>query len=110
MKRSKKFIKKLQSSDEHIKQRWLWGLTAVSGFVVVLVWSFYISLTVEKINDQRIRKHTLSQVLSAGLQSVKKDISYGLNSVLQSRTITLNQPERKFVYEEIEKTEIVKLP
>jgi hypothetical protein len=41
------FIQKLQSSEEHVKLRWLIGISAITMIIVVFVWLSYFNTLVQ---------------------------------------------------------------
>lgn len=49
--RLKRFIGKIQNSDEAIKKRWLIGASAASMIIVIAAWLFYISFVIKPIGS-----------------------------------------------------------
>ncbi len=50
--RFKRFIEKIQNSDEAIKKRWLIGASAASMIIVITVWLLYISFVIKPVGNQ----------------------------------------------------------
>ena len=99
LKELKNFIIKLQNLDELAKRKWLVGLTSITVVLVVILWGFYLSWTIEAVgNPNVIRKPSAWDIFNKGLEVVGSKVETGLansytffyNKAAQGNTFEVN--------------------
>ncbi len=75
----KSFISELQQLDENSKKKWLFGLTAISVVIILLLWAIYLNATVVAVNDYNAQTKVSNwDVFKTGLEVVGDKVEYGL--------------------------------
>lgn len=117
----RKFINKLQNSDEQTKKLWLFILSGVSMAVVVSFWVLYMDSTLAKVSGPAKNTEVLAQVsevqnsdapgffaiFSAGVKTIFDVVK---DKLAVRNNIIIESPERNFVAEEVEPISATKLP
>lgn len=80
------FIGDLQKSDEAVKKRWLIGSTAISMTLVLIMWAFYFSSTIQNLNSKDSADNGIgfAATFSQGLKVISGKIVDQLNKTMES--------------------------
>ncbi len=110
----KRFIKKIQKSDQGTKTLWTWILTIALGSVVVLVWIAYLNLTVQKISFDGVinppKEISFRDTFVAGVLAIRNQASQGARILNRENLFDIIIPQKDFVYDNLEKIKLVTLP
>ena len=110
----RKFIKKVQISDEGMKTLWTWILTTALGSVVVLVWIIYLNLTVEKISFDKLinppQEISFRDTFAAGILAIRAQATQGARILNRENLLDIIVPQKDFVYDDLEIIKITNLP
>ena len=111
MMKLRKTIKRIQKSDEGVRQKWLWLLTIVCGLFIILFWLAYINTVISQIGAAETSpNNSFFAVFGAGLLSIREQTVDGLSFLLEEKSYDIEMPVRTFVYNELEPAVKVSLP
>lgn len=102
----RKFIKRVQKSDQGTKTLWTWILTTALGSVVVLAWIGYLNLTIPSTNPQTSFRDTFV----AGIMAIRAQATQGARILNRENLLDIIVPQKNFVYKNLEKNMEVRLP
>ncbi len=92
----KKYLEKIQNSDEATKKRWLVAATAVSMIIVIGFWFVYINYTTKPaVENTAVQTPNIGfwQIFKNGLaviyQSLKEKVQIIFSEITKSRTINV---------------------
>lgn len=102
----RKFIKKIQKSDEGTKTLWTWILTIALGSVVVLAWIGYLNLTIPSTNPQTSFRDTFV----AGIIAIRAQAAQGARILNRENLFDIIIPQKDFIYDDLEKIKPTNLP
>src|SRR3989344_2721091 len=101
----KKFIKKVQKSDEGTKTLWTWILTIALGSVVIMAWVGYLNLTVEKVSyDQLVnppKEISFKDTFVAGVLAIRSQAIQGVRILNRENFLDIIIPQKNFVYKDL---------
>ncbi len=110
----RKFIKKVQKSDEGTKTLWTWILTIAIGSVVILAWIAYLNLTVDKISFDNLvnppKETSFRETFIAGVLAIRTQAAQGARVLNRENLLDIIVPQKDFVYDGLEKIREIKLP
>lgn len=110
----KKFIQKLQNSDEATKKRWLFGATSVTMIFVIALWSVYISYSVENLNTAAETKEnglSFSTVFSTGFKILSEETITKLKTLIAgAEPLTILKKDFDFTLDTLEEIPPTPLP
>lgn len=80
------FIGELQEKDEPTKRKWLISSTAVSMTIVLILWVFYFSSTIQTLNNPEAaqRKNSFSATFSQGIKVIGGKIGFQISKAMES--------------------------
>ncbi|MBT9170622.1 MAG: hypothetical protein DDT18_00966 [Actinobacteria bacterium] len=92
----KKYLKKIQHSDEATKKRWLIVSSAIAMILVISLWLVYISWTIKSVGDNIEKQGSepgFWQIFKTGLkvvgESAWNNIKNIVSKITGERTITI---------------------
>lgn len=131
-------IKKIQRSDAREKKKWFWGGSAVSVFIILLLWSVYLSVNLptteppettqaEKADAENSlnNEDSFLKIFGRGLSNISEDANNGIgqlwdsfkktfesfkNGIEEKNTMNLKGSMVNFVNENIEPIPPTQLP
>ncbi len=110
----RKFVKKIQKSDEGTKTLWTWILTIALGSIVILAWIAYLNLTVDKISFDNLvnppKETSFRDTFAAGVLAIRAQAAQGARILNRENLLDVIVPQKDFVYNDLEKIMEVRLP
>ncbi len=85
----KKFIKKIQNSDENIKKRWLIASSAITMVLVIGLWLIYMNWSINSFNENAQKQKSETgfwQIFKTGLDVVGESIWNNVKNFAQKIT------------------------
>ncbi|MEK7192081.1 MAG: hypothetical protein AAB646_01010 [Patescibacteria group bacterium] len=110
----KKFIKKVQNTEDRVKRNWVFALSGTTMAITVALWLVYVNLTVknvspaaEKVKTETAKKTGFISTFGAGLSQIAAQIKSKLSV---KNNIFINRPNINFQLEGLEEIKRTKLP
>ena len=90
----REFIKKIQNSDEPTKRKWIIICSAISMFVIVVIWLIYFNFSFNAENAQKMEVVDNSRtefwnVFKTGLKVVWNGMKNKISGLMGSNTIEI---------------------
>lgn len=118
----KNFVIRLQGEDEAVKKRWLIALTSVSVVFVIVLWAFYLNLTVISVaapeNALVVQKPGFFGIFAAGFSVIGDKTTTGLansfvyfsNKAKTKNQLIVDRGSHSFVYKNLDELPVRPLP
>lgn len=83
-------IDEIRKKPEHIRLRYVWALTAVSAFFIIIIWIFAFSAQGKKESDRQVPTQQILDDLGKQSKSIK-DAASNLKGAFDSQSGAQNQ-------------------
>ncbi|MBI2024484.1 MAG: hypothetical protein HYT03_00090 [Candidatus Harrisonbacteria bacterium] len=123
-----KFISKIQNSDDNTKKLWVAVFSVITMVVVIALWSAYLNWSIVRVDDAGMgsefaagletqkQKETLRgpgffATFFTGAKNIFEEVKNEVaNKIATTNTIVIENQERNFTLENLEKISPTKLP